>query len=131
MDILNHGEIFGIHHLPDGVMDHGGQHFSDLNHDLNSSYASNVESMSQGLDLHSHDLSNSFSREFNPSEIVHSDCIAFSGTGLNSGLDHLHNSMQIEIPTFDHLSTSNFQAEAMPREATPDYAAAASILRTA
>ena len=126
MDILNHGEIVGTHHLPDGVIDHGGQSLSDLNHDLNSTYASNVESMSQGIDLHSHDLSNSFSHEFNPNEIVHSDCLAFSGTDFNSSFDHLHNSMQIETPSFDHLSTSNFHAEVMPREATPDYAGAAS-----
>jgi hypothetical protein len=125
MDILNHGEIVGTHHLPDGVIDHGGQHFSDLNHDLNSTYASDVESMSQEIDLHSQHLSNSFSHEFNPNEIVHSDCLAFSGTDFNSGLDHLHNSMQIETPSFDHLSASNFHAEVMPREATPDYAAAA------
>jgi hypothetical protein len=69
MDILGHGEIVGTHYLPDGVMDPGGQHFSDLNHDLNSTYASNVESMSQGLDLHSDHLSNSFSHEFNPNEM--------------------------------------------------------------
>lgn len=124
MDIVNHGEIFNTHHLPDAVMDHGGHNFSDLNHDLNSTYASNVESLSQGIDLHSPHLSNSFSHEFNPNEIVHSDCLAFSGTDFNSGFDHLQNSIQIETPSFDHLSTSNFHAEVIPREATPDYAEA-------
>ena len=56
---------------------------------------------------------------------MHSDCIAFSETDFNSSFDHLHNSMQIETPSFDHLSTSHFHAEVMPREVTPDYAAAA------
>ncbi|MTJ47409.1 hypothetical protein [Dolichospermum sp. UHCC 0259] len=126
MDALNHGEIVGTHHFFDAVTDHAAQNFSDINHDLNSSYSSHVESISQGLDQHSHNFSNDFSHDFNPGTIIHSDCIAFSGTDFNSSLDHLHNSIQIETPSFDHhLSTSNFHAEVMPREATPDYAAAA------
>jgi hypothetical protein len=39
MDALNHGEIVGTHHFPDAVTDHAVQNFSDLNHDLNSSYS--------------------------------------------------------------------------------------------
>ena len=125
MDALNHGEIVGTHHFPDAVTDHAAQNFSDLNHDLNSSYSSHVESIAQGLDQHSHNFSNDFSHDFNPGTIVHSDCIAFSGTDFNSSLDHLHNSNYIETPSFEsHLSTSNFHAEVMPREATPDYAEA-------
>jgi hypothetical protein len=58
MDALNHGEIVGTHHFPDTVTDHAAQNFSDLNHDLNSSYSSHVESISQGLDQHSHGFSN-------------------------------------------------------------------------
>ncbi|MFM6077856.1 MAG: hypothetical protein ACKPCI_04930 [Dolichospermum sp.] len=38
----------------------------------------------------------------------------------------MHNSVYIETPSFEsHLSTSNFHAEVIPREATPDYAEAA------
>ncbi|MDB9453366.1 hypothetical protein [Dolichospermum circinale] len=122
MDALNHGEIIGNHHFPDAVTDHAAQNFSDLNHDLNSSYSSHVDSISQGLDQHSHD----FLTDLHPNTILHSDCVSFSGADFQSNFDNLHNSVYIETPSFDsHLSTSNFHAEVMPREATPDYAEAA------
>ena len=122
MDALNHGEIVGNHHFPDAVIDHAAQNLSDLNHDLNSSYSSHVESISQGLDQHSHD----FLTDLHPSTILHSDCVSFSGADFQSNFDHLHNSVYIETPSFEnHLSTSNFHTEVIPREATPDYAEAA------
>ncbi|ALB42867.1 MAG: hypothetical protein NTY89_08280 [Nostocales cyanobacterium LacPavin_0920_SED1_MAG_38_18] len=121
MDALNHGEIVGTHHFPDAVTDHAAQNFSDLNHDLNSSYSSHVESISQGLDQHSH----GFLNDLHPNTILHSDCVSFSSGDFHSNFDHLHNSSYIETPSFEsHLSTSNFHAEVIPREATPDYAEA-------
>ncbi|QJB44941.1 hypothetical protein [Dolichospermum flos-aquae] len=121
MDALNHGEIVGTHHFPDAVTDHAAQNFSDLNHDLNSSYSSHVESISPGLDQHSP----RFLNDLHPNTILHSDCVSFSSGDFQSNFDHLHNSSYIETPSFEsHLSTSNFHAEVMPREATPDYAEA-------
>ncbi len=122
MDALNHGEIVGNHHFPDAVIDHAAHNVSDLNHDLNSSYSSHVESISQGLDQHSHD----FLTDLHSNTILHSDCVSFSGADFHSNFDHLQNSVYIETPSFEsHLSTSNFHAEVIPREATPDYAEAA------
>lgn len=107
MDALNHGEIVGTHHLPDAVIDHAAENFSNLNHDLNSSYSSHVESISQGLDQHSHDFLN----DLHPNTILHSDCVSFSGADFQSNFDHLHNSVYIETPSFEsHLSTNSFHA---------------------
>ncbi|MCM0590444.1 MAG: hypothetical protein ACSI46_25095 [Gloeotrichia echinulata DVL01] len=122
MDALNHGEIVDTHHFPDAVIDHTAQNLSEINHDLNSSYSSHVEPISQGIDQHSH----SFLTDLHPNTILHSDCVSFSGADFQSNFDHLHNSVYIETPSFEnHLSTSNFHTEVIPREATPNYAEAA------
>jgi hypothetical protein len=81
-----------------------------VGHEFN--YASTVDALVQGYDLHSHN---------------------FGGVDLNPSLDIYHHS-QLEIPIFEsHLSTSHFYADsignsitAAPRSgASPDYAAAA------
>jgi hypothetical protein len=103
----DNGQLVDVHHSAlDAGADYGGQ---DLN------YASTVDSISQGIDLHHHSIPDN---DFNPS----------------FDLSHHH---QLETPRFEsHLSTADRYPEfisssgadslsAMPRSgASPDYAEA-------